>query len=165
MAFAKGPLGGNNVDEVLERVNSSFSALQKCVDNIKDEKASGTYSTTQRIEREAKAIRLNTKNTEVGVESVATKMSNLEDNVGSLAKEVRDSYQRISDENSRSNTLGVDARNGLFDLLKAEMRNFIANQVFASHDPKKPSFPIFVSFALRTCSVPNGSRVSPGCKQ
>ena len=140
MAFAKGPLGGNNVDEVLERVNSSFSALQKCVDNIKDEKASGTYSTTQRIEREAKAIRLNTKNTEVGVESVATKMSNLEDNVGSLAKEVRDSYQRISDENSRSNALGVDARNGLFDLLKAEMRNFIANQVFASHDPKKPSF-------------------------
>ena len=140
MAFAKGPLSGNNVDEVLERVNSSFSALQKCVDDIKDEKASGTYSTVQCIESEAKATRLNTKNIEVGVKIVDNKISKLEDNVGALTKDVRDSCQRISDEYSRTNAFGIDAKNALLDLLQGEIRNILTNQVVISPESKKSSF-------------------------
>ncbi|KAL9030027.1 MAG: hypothetical protein Q9196_001801 [Gyalolechia fulgens] len=139
-ALFKGSVSGNNVDEVLERINGSFSVLQKCVDDIRDEKASGTHSTAQRIEREAKAIRLNTKNTEVEVKSFATKISNIEGNLGSLAKDIRENRQRISDENSRTNAYGIEAQNGFFDFLQGVLKNMVAHGVFPSHESKKCSF-------------------------
>ena len=149
-AFAKGSLSGKNVDEVLERVHSSFSALQKCVDDVRDEKASGTFSTVQRIENEAKAIRWNTKNTEVGVKAVAITASNIDSRINEvaadmealllLAKELRDDKQRIYDEHSRTNAFVIDAKNALLNLLREELRKPYPNQVSVSPDYKSSSF-------------------------
>ena len=149
-AFAKGSLSGKNVDEVLERVNSSFSVLQKCVDDVRDEKASGTFSTVQRIETEAKATRLNMKNTEVGVKGVAITTSNIASKINDvaadmevlllLAKEIRDDKQRIYDEHSRTNAFVIDAKNALLNLLREELRKPCANPVSVSSGHKSSSF-------------------------
>ena len=149
-AFAKGSLSGKNVDEVLERVNSSFSFLQQCVDDVRDEKASGTYSTVQRIEMEAKATRLNTKNTEVGVKGVAVTTSNIASRINEvaadmeilllLAKEIRDDKQRIYDEHSRTNAFIIDAKNALLSLLREELRKPWENQAYISPDYRTAFF-------------------------
>ena len=153
-ALAKRSLGPKNVDEVLECVNDNFCALQKCVDNIKDEKASEAYNIVQRIETEAKAIRRNTKNTEVGVKTVTT---NIDANTAIIASKVdelaaaieivrfqvnkiRDDKQRISDEYGPNNSFPIETQNASVNLAREDMRKPEAYRVFVSPDYKRTSF-------------------------
>ena len=165
-AFAKGSLSGKNVDEVLERVNSSFSVLQKRIDDVRDEKASGTHSTVQRIEMEAKATRLNTKNTEVGVKGVAITTSNIASKINDLAadmeillllaKEIRDDKQRIYDEHSRTNAFVIDAKTASLNLLREELRKPCENQAYISPDYRKTSFLTLSHFLEVLAASPMG---------
>ena len=152
--MAKRSPSPKNVDEVLECVNGSFSALQECVDNIKDEKASEAFNIVQRIETEAKAIRRNTKNTEVGVKIVTT---NIDANTAIIASkvdelaaaieivrsqvnEIRNDKQRISGEYGPTNPFAIEAKTASVNLPREEMRKPEAYQVSVSPDYKSSSF-------------------------
>lgn len=131
IAAFKGPLAGKPIDEILERVKRSAKALQSCVENIRDEKLTDIHKATAQTNVGMQAVRLNTKNTEIGVRGISTELVKVGGTMQSMSgqlKSLEDQMQEIHQmqeqmlmrEKAEAN--GIDAQNGLFRFLCERVR-------------------------------------------
>ncbi|KAJ5692484.1 hypothetical protein N7462_001907 [Penicillium macrosclerotiorum] len=158
-ALLLGPLSSKEIDEIVQDVNIKLEKFRNYLDNLRDERLDSVYRNVTSGKAEISAVRLNTKNIEIGVRGIHNGVNSLvaqaqgdRHKVGSIELGVQQINEKI-DQLIMNHAL--DAKTGLYHLLVDTIRAY-QSQSLEDHQISIPRYHMLeLPQFLETLQVPH----------